>query len=79
MADRPSSPRDHYTKHLGRLMGCRITAIVVDDSDPSEIYTGYRLHDPILDIDYELVALADPEGNGPGHLSITLIKKDASK
>jgi hypothetical protein len=53
-------------EHLSPLIGRTIKGIVKDDSDPT-METVYGLE---LDDGTELFILCDPEGNGPGHLSI---------
>ena len=71
---KPIDTTPYYKKHLSPLVGCRVIAILVDSEDPADRpYIGYHLHDDKTGKTYELVALSDPEGNGPGHLSITLL------
>jgi hypothetical protein len=68
---KPHDPTLYYKKHLSPLLGCRVTAMVIDTDDLDDApYMGYRLLDEKTGKIYQLVALSDPEGNGPGHLSI---------
>lgn len=69
---KPPDTTPYYRKHLAPLVGCRVIAMVIDPAD-GETYTGYHLHDDKTGNTYEMIALADPEGNGPGHLAITLL------
>lgn len=74
---KPVDTTPYYKKHLSPLIGCRIIAMVVDNTDPTETYTGYHLHCDKTGKTFELIALRDPEGNGPGHLSITPVEDPA--
>ncbi len=60
----------YYSNHLSPLVGCEVIAIVIDATEHNEVYTGYVLKDKQTGQEYELVAMRDPEGNGPGHLAI---------
>ena len=66
-----------FTYHFSRLQPLlfgRITHLVVDDSQDSQRpYCGLRITGVNGDI-YEIIADADEEGNGPGHLTITKVE-----
>jgi hypothetical protein len=77
---RAQDVRPYYLKHLAPLVGCEIIGTIIDTTDPIDVYTGYVLKDKRTGQEYELVALRDPEGNGPGHFSIApIISLDPSK
>lgn len=65
--------RPYYRKHLAPLVGCEIIGTIIDTTDPTDVYTGYVLKDKRTGQEYELVAMRDPEGNGPGHFAIAPI------
>ena len=72
---KPVDTTPYYRKHLSPLVHCRVIAMVIDPVD-GETYIGYHLHDDKTGKTYEMIALRDPEGNGPGHLAITLLSTD---
>jgi hypothetical protein len=64
----------HHFSRLEPLLFGRITHIVVDDSqNEQQPYCGLRITGVNGDI-YEIIADADEEGNGPGHLTITKVE-----
>jgi hypothetical protein len=65
----------YYKKLLDPLIGCRVVAMVIaDDESTFTPFIGYRLFNDRTGKMYELVALSDAEGNGPGHLSVVEVK-----
>ena len=52
-------------KHLGQLVGRKVTGLVKDPGQDTEPIWGLKFDDGTL-----AFILCDPEGNGPGHLEI---------
>jgi hypothetical protein len=58
--------------YLKPLVGAKITKVIVDPS-PEGVYLGFIVEKK--DQTFEILGLADPEGNGPGHIQITKLAK----
>jgi hypothetical protein len=54
-------------KHLGQLIGRRVTGLVCDTQHDLGTIRGLKFDDGTL-----AFILCDPEGNGPGHLEIVV-------
>lgn len=64
----------HYDRFKHLLDGV-ITSIVVDDSeDHGRPYCGFYITCKNGAV-YEIIAEADEEGNGPGHITLTKVEK----
>ena len=61
-------------KHLLKLVGGTITAIAEDDHDETLEIFGESIHGLVITMPngkkVNAFIMADPEGNGPGHLHI---------
>lgn len=68
---------DSYVKMLKPLIGGKIKKMVVDPTPDGEVYLGLIIENGKKT--YEIIALQDPEGNGPGHLSIHLLSDYSKK
>lgn len=62
---------DAYIKQLKPLHGGKVKHIIVDETPHGEVYMGLVIE--VGKRTYEVVALADPEGNGAGFLSVEKI------
>ena len=60
-----------YVKVLKPLMGGKIKHIIVDETPHGEVYMGLVVE--VGKRTYEVLGLADPEGNGAGFLSVEKI------
>ena len=65
---------NYYRKHLEQVKGGEIVGIIVSDEGDEEPYCGFLVRLPNKKY-YQVVALRDPEGNGPGHLDIFNVPK----
>lgn len=66
---------DYHKYHVDRIMpfiGAKIISVIVDSDDAPDVYCGFilQLQDGTKK---ELVFYSDPEGNGPGHISINKV------
>jgi hypothetical protein len=66
-----------YIKLLKPLIGGKIKHIIVDATPDGEVYMGLVIENGKKT--YEVLGLADPEGNGPGFLSVTKISDFSNK
>ena len=66
-----------YIKLLKPLIGGKIKKMIVDPTPDGETYLGLIVEKGKKT--YEIIALADPEGNGPGHLSVHLLSDYSKK
>jgi hypothetical protein len=66
-----------YIKVLKPLIGGKVKHIIVDPSPYGDVYMGLVIE--VGKKTYELVGLADPEGNGAGFLSVTKISDFSKK
>jgi hypothetical protein len=62
---------DSYIKMLKPLIGGKIKKIIVDPTPDGETYMGLIIENGKKT--FEVVCLADPEGNGAGFMSVTKI------
>jgi len=60
-----------YVKVLKPLHGGKVKHIIVDETPHGEVYMGLVIE--VGKRTYEVIALADPEGNGAGFLSVEKI------
>jgi len=67
---------DAYIKEMKPLHGGKVKHIIVDQTPHGEVYMGLVIE--VGKRTYEVLALADPEGNGAGFLSVEKIS-DYSK
>lgn len=73
-----SKAQQTYIKYLSPLIGGKVTNIIVDDSDQHDLYMGIVIQ--VGKRSYELVAMADPEGNfGAGFLEVVERKAKETK
>jgi hypothetical protein len=68
---------DAYIKILKPLIGGKITKIIVDPTQYGDTYMGLIVEKGKQT--FEVVGLADPEGNGAGFLSVTKISDFSKK
>ena len=60
-----------YINILKPLIGGKIKKIIVDPTPNGDVYMGLIVENGKKT--YEIVGLSDAEGNGAGHLAVTLI------
>ena len=72
-----SKAQQSYTKYLSPLIGGKVTNIIIDESDPHDLYMGIVIQ--VGKRSYQLIALTDPEGNGAGFLELVERKAKVSK
>lgn len=63
-----------YSKELLKVKGARVTAIIVSDEGDDVPYCGF-LMETLGGKCFQVIALRDPEGNGPGHMDVTDVTK----
>ena len=68
---------DAYIKEMKPLHGGKVKHIIVDQTPHGEVYMGLVIENGKRT--YEVVALADPEGNGAGFLSVEKISDYSKK
>jgi len=75
MANTQDIVTKYYYDRFKHLLNGVVTSIVVDDSaDHGMPYCGFYITCKNGDI-YEVIAEADAEGNGPGHMTLTKVEK----
>jgi len=68
---------DAYIKEMKPLHGGKVKHIIVDQTPHGEVYMGLVIENGKRT--YEVIALADPEGNGAGFLSVEKISDYSKK
>lgn len=65
--------RFHHVKRMLPLYGAIVEQVIVDGQGDDDIYCGFILKKKD-GTTVQVIAMMDPEGNGPGHLTITELK-----
>ena len=63
---------DPMLRYLSPLVGATITTIIVEDGPDDNDETHYGFIIEKEGVRYDCMILADEEGNGPGHLDISV-------
>ena len=66
---------DPMVKYLSPLIGGTIKTLIVEDGTDSMDETHYGFIIENKGKTFECMILSDPEGNGPGHLTVEKVKR----